>query len=84
MAGHGLRSLVLIEGDRCHVESAAALRIARHLAYPWPAAAAFLLVPAFIQNAVYRIVAANRYRWFGKRDVCVVPTPKLSARFLKD
>jgi predicted DCC family thiol-disulfide oxidoreductase YuxK len=84
LESHGLRSLVYIEGEGCWVESGAALRIARRLTWPWPLAMAFLAVPPFIRNAVYRVVAARRYRWFGKRDACMVPSPDLTSRFLQD
>lgn len=84
LGSHGLRSLVFIEAGRCYAESSAALRVARRLSWPWPLAAAFLAVPPFARNAAYRIVAANRYRWFGKRDACMVPEPDLISRFLKE
>ena len=84
LEGHGLRSLVYIEEERCWVESGAALRIARRLAWPWPLAMAFLVVPPFIRDAAYRVVATHRYRWFGKRDACMVPSPDLTSRFLQD
>lgn len=75
-------SLVLIDGDRAFTESSAALRIARRLRFPWPLLAVFLLVPAFLRDPVYRFVARRRYRWFGKQETCMVPTPALRARFL--
>jgi len=75
-------SLVLIEGGHLHTESTAALRVARHMGGGWPLLYAFILVPAPIRNAVYRFVARNRYRWFGRKDSCTMPTPDLKARFL--
>jgi len=77
-------SIVLLAGDRLYTRSGAALRIARGLRFPWPILSAFLLVPRPLRDWVYDLVARNRYRWFGKRDVCMVPTPELRARFLDD
>lgn len=75
-------SLVLVEGDRCWRRSTAALKIAGHLAPPWRYASALLLMPAFLRDPLYGLLAANRYRWFGQMDACRVPTPELRARFL--
>jgi predicted DCC family thiol-disulfide oxidoreductase YuxK len=77
-------SIVLIDGGRIYARSDAALRIARRLAWPWPLAYALVVVPRFIRDRVYDAIAARRYRWFGRRDVCMVPAPHLRARFLDD
>lgn len=76
-------SIVLIEDGRPYLLSSGILRIARGLGFPWNLAAVFLLVPAPIRDAVYRWVARNRYRWFGKSDVCLLPRPEWRARFLE-
>jgi len=78
-----LSIIVLLEGGTMYTRSTAALRIARHLSGPWPLLSAFLVVPCPLRDAVYDWVAANRYRWFGRRDQCRVPTPVLKARFLE-
>jgi predicted DCC family thiol-disulfide oxidoreductase YuxK len=75
-------SMVLIEGDRVWVRSDAVLRVCRHLPWPWRAASVFLIVPRGLRDAVYRLIARNRYRWFGRSEVCRMPTPALRARFL--
>ena len=75
-------SFVLIEGERFYTESTAALRVARQMDGGWPLLYAFITVPAPVRNAVYRFVARNRYRWFGRQDSCAMPTPELKARFL--
>jgi predicted DCC family thiol-disulfide oxidoreductase YuxK len=75
-------SFVLIEGERFHTESTAALRVAKQMGGGWPLLYAFIIVPAPIRNAVYRFVARNRYRWFGRKESCAIPTPGLEARFL--
>jgi predicted DCC family thiol-disulfide oxidoreductase YuxK len=58
------------------------LRIARRLRFPWPLLYAFIVVPRPLRDIVYDFIARHRYRWFGKRDTCMVPTPELRARFL--
>jgi predicted DCC family thiol-disulfide oxidoreductase YuxK len=77
-------SMVLVTEGRVFTRSAAALRILRGLRVPWPLAFAFIVVPPPLRDWLYDIVARNRYRWFGRRDVCMVPTPDLRARFLND
>ncbi|CAM3486272.1 thiol-disulfide oxidoreductase DCC family protein [Saccharibacillus brassicae] len=75
-------TLVLIENGRRYVRSAAALRIARRLRFPWPLLYALIVVPRPLRNAVYRYIARNRYRWFGKDDTCPIPPPSVRKRFL--
>ncbi len=75
-------SIVLIEGDRVYDRSDAALRIARRLGGAWSLLYAFIVVPRVVRDAVYRFIARNRYRWFGRTEECRVPTPELRARFL--
>ncbi|WP_127588127.1 thiol-disulfide oxidoreductase DCC family protein [Paenibacillus koleovorans] len=78
-----LDSIVLLEEGRCYTESTAALRIARHL-QGWPRWAAPLhIVPRPIRDGVYRFVARHRYRWFGRRDQCLLPPPDIRRRFLE-
>ena len=75
-------SFVLVEEGRVYERSTAALRVARNLGGAWRLLYAFIVVPAFVRDAVYKLVARNRYRWFGKSETCRVPTPELRARFL--
>jgi predicted DCC family thiol-disulfide oxidoreductase YuxK len=75
-------SIVLLADGRVRVKSAAALAIARGLRFPWPLLTVFWLVPYPLRDLVYDWIAKNRYRWFGRRDECWVPTPELRARFL--
>jgi predicted DCC family thiol-disulfide oxidoreductase YuxK len=77
-------SVVLVDGDRVYTQSTAALRVARRLGLPWSLAYAFAIVPESWRNVVYAWVARHRYHWFGKRDVCMIPTADLRARFLDD
>jgi predicted DCC family thiol-disulfide oxidoreductase YuxK len=75
-------SIVLVQDGAIAVKSAAALRIARGLPWPWPLLAVFWLVPRPLRDPIYDWVARHRYRWFGKTSSCLVPTPELRARFL--
>ena len=75
-------SVVLVENGRVWTRSAAALRIARGLTFPWPLAFAFVVVPRPIRDSIYNLFARRRYQWFGKRDVCMMPTQALAERFL--
>lgn len=75
-------SIVLVDSTGVFTRSTAALRIARRLRFPWPIAAVFLLIPSPLRDAVYDFIARRRYRWFGKRDLCWMPTPELQSRFL--
>ena len=77
-----LGSVVLIEDGKVWRESSAALRIARHLPGAWKLLRVFAAVPRPLRDAVYRWIARNRYRWFGKTATCWLPTPELKARFL--
>jgi predicted DCC family thiol-disulfide oxidoreductase YuxK len=76
-------SIVLIEDGRVYTRSTAALRIARGLRFPWPLASAFFAVPRPVRDWVYDAVARNRYRWFGQRAVCMMPTPDIRRRFIE-
>ncbi len=77
-------SVVLVEQAKVYTKSAAALRIARRLRGLWPLAAVFLLVPAFLRDGVYDLIARHRYRLFGKREACMLPSPELRGRFLSE
>jgi predicted DCC family thiol-disulfide oxidoreductase YuxK len=77
-----LKSIVLIQHDRAFIRSTAVLKIAAQLGGFLKIASILFLFPRFIRDFVYNIVAQNRYRWFGKQDVCWVPTPELKSRFL--
>jgi len=77
-------SLVLFEEERFSVSSNAALRILSYL-NGWERHLIFLsVVPRSLRDMVYRFIAKNRYKWFGRREQCMVPTAELSKRFLPD
>jgi len=75
-------SIILIDNDKAYVKSTAALRIARHLSGGYPLFYSLMIVPNFIRNWGYDIIAKNRYRWYGKKDSCMIPTPELKSKFL--
>jgi predicted DCC family thiol-disulfide oxidoreductase YuxK len=77
-----LQSVALIEEGSCYTRSTAALRIARRLSGPWRLLYGLIGVPRSMRDFVYDWIARNRYRWFGRRDACRVPTPELRSRFL--
>jgi predicted DCC family thiol-disulfide oxidoreductase YuxK len=76
------RSLILIEDDQVYLRSTAALRIARRLTAPWRFAAVFLAVPVPIRDAVYRVVAAVRYRLAGTSNACEIPPKEIRDRLI--
>ncbi|MGP8246639.1 MAG: thiol-disulfide oxidoreductase DCC family protein [Bryobacteraceae bacterium] len=82
VAGSPSDSIVLVEDGRTYRNSTAVLLIARRLRFPWPAVYALIAVPAPLRDWVYRLVARNRYRWFGRGPRCMVPAPELRERFL--
>ncbi len=75
-------SIVLLDSDGVHVRSAAALRILRGLGSWFLLLRLGVVLPGPIRDAIYDMVARNRYRWFGRRDTCMIPTPDVAARFL--
>lgn len=77
-------SITLIDDDNHYTKSSAVLRIARHLSGGYPLLYGFMILPAFIRDRMYDLIANNRYRWFGKRESCMIPTPELKAKFLHE
>ena len=78
-----LNTFVLIDGDKCLTKSDAALYISRHLPGIWSLSRMFSLVPKPLRDWGYNIVMRNRYQWFGKKDVCMVPSKPILNRFLR-
>jgi len=75
-------TFVLIEDDKIYLKSTAALRVVKSLSGMWPVLYAAIIIPRFIRDAVYGLVARNRYRWFGKRISCWMPRTEWKERFL--
>jgi predicted DCC family thiol-disulfide oxidoreductase YuxK len=91
LATHGLdaatialepESVLLVSGGRLYSHSSAVLGIARRLGGVWRLAAVGWVLPRGLRDAAYRFVAKHRYRWFGRQESCMLPTPALKARFL--
>jgi predicted DCC family thiol-disulfide oxidoreductase YuxK len=75
-------AFALVEDGALIWRSTAVLRIVRHLTFPWPLAYVLIAVPRPLRDGIYALVARHRYRWFGRRDQCPVPTHELRSRFL--
>lgn len=78
----GLETLLLVDGERCWQHTGAILRVLGALGWPWRLAWAAWLVPAPLRDMLYRAIARNRYRIFGKSEVCLLPAPAHAGRFL--
>lgn len=79
-----LETFVLIDGTRCLTRSDAMLELAARMDAPWSWLRWLRVVPAGVRDRIYQLVVRNRYRWFGRKQTCMVPTPELRARFLED
>jgi len=77
-------SIILIEGGKAFWKSTAALKIAKRLNGGYPLLYGFMILPRFIRDGVYDIISRNRYKWFGKKDQCMIPTPELKTLFVSD
>lgn len=75
-------SIILIKNGKFLQRSNAALEIAKGLTGLWPLLYGFKLIPAFFRDPLYNLIANNRYRFFGKKDHCMIPTPELKSRFI--
>ena len=75
-------SFVLVEGEQVYQRSAAALKVATRLGLPWSLAGVGWILPRPVRDALYNFIAANRYKWFGQHDSCLMPTPEIKERFL--
>lgn len=77
-----LDSLVLVENGEIFFRSTAALKIARNLSGFWPFFYVFMAIPTSVRDWVYNWIGKNRYRWFGKKNTCRLPSPGEKAKFL--
>lgn len=75
-------SFILIDGGKAYKSSTAGLRLYNKLPWYWKWTQAFWMVPKSIRDSVYNIIAKNRYKWFGRKEVCMVPSPEVRNRFL--
>ncbi|MEP6850929.1 MAG: DCC1-like thiol-disulfide oxidoreductase family protein [Acidobacteriota bacterium] len=80
--GENIDSIILIEDEAAYMYSSAPLRVASRLSGAWWLFGIFRIVPKAIRDYFYRMFARNRYKLFGRKEVCMVPTPEIRARFL--
>jgi predicted DCC family thiol-disulfide oxidoreductase YuxK len=75
-------SFILIENNNLYTHSTAVLRMLRLLGGGWKLLYGFIIIPRFIRDAVYNLIARNRYKWFGRKEECWLPRPEWKERFL--
>lgn len=80
--GDKIDSVIVIDNGKAYTYSDAALRIASHLDWPAKAIAALKIFPGFLRQPVYKWIAKNRYKWFGKKEECMVPAKNIRDRFI--
>lgn len=79
-----LDTLVLVEQGKVYLGSTAALRVARLLGGGWPLFYGLIIIPKVIRDRIYQWISEHRYRWFGRRETCRIPTASESAHFLRE
>ncbi|MBS4042331.1 MAG: thiol-disulfide oxidoreductase DCC family protein [Chitinophagaceae bacterium] len=77
-----LNSVVVLIDDKIYTKSSAALMILKELGGVWAIFYVLIYLPKFIRDFVYSLIAKNRYRIFGKKETCMIPTPEIASRFL--
>jgi predicted DCC family thiol-disulfide oxidoreductase YuxK len=82
LAGKHIDSIVYIKGGKAYVKSSGALRLGSHMKGIFRLQVVLLAVPRFIRDAVYDWIARNRYKWFGRQESCMLPSPELKSRFV--
>jgi predicted DCC family thiol-disulfide oxidoreductase YuxK len=75
-------SFVLIDNGKVYKKSAASLRVMNKLPWYWKEAQILRIIPTAFRDAIYDFIAKNRYKWFGKKEQCMIPTPEIRSRFL--
>ena len=78
-----MQSFIFIDAGKVYKQSTGALKVCRYLRGLWPLCYGFMVVPKFIRDGIYNWIAKNRYKWFGIRQACMIPTAEVKARFLK-
>lgn len=77
-----MQSFIFIENGVVYKQSTAALIVCRHLKGLWPLCYGLIIIPKFIRDGIYNWIAKNRYKWFGVRQQCMIPSPDVKTRFL--
>lgn len=78
-----LKSLIFIENEQIHTRSTGALKLAKHLDGIWKLAYVFIIIPRPIRDFFYNVIAKNRYKWFGEKDACMIPSKEIRERFIE-
>ena len=76
-------SVILVENGQTYIRSRAALKISAKLTWPWKIVSCLRILPSFLIDPVYKLIAKNRYKVWGKRDQCMIPSPEIQDRFIK-
>lgn len=76
-----LTSIVFIHNNKAYTESTAVLEIFKVIGGIWSTLYVFKIIPPFLRNGMYKFVARYRYKWFGKKETCMIPKPEYSSRF---
>lgn len=79
---NNFNSFILYRNGRIYTKSTGALLVAKQLSGGWPLLFIFIIIPSFVRNSVYNIIASNRYKWFGKKAACWIPSPHFKEKFL--
>lgn len=82
LSKENLDTFILLDNGKVYRRSTAALRVGNNLPWYWQWTQVFRIVPPFIRDGVYNFIARNRYKWFGKKATCMLPTPGMQSRFL--
>lgn len=75
-------SIILIENGNVFIKSTASLKVSKHLSGLYPLAYGLFIFPAFIRDIVYDFIARNRYKWWGKKETCMIPSEEIKAKFI--
>ncbi|HYJ37054.1 MAG TPA: thiol-disulfide oxidoreductase DCC family protein [Chitinophagaceae bacterium] len=83
LPANNLDTFILIDGERVYDRSTAGLRLYNKLPWYWKWTQVFWIVPRFLRDVVYNFIARNRYKWFGKKEECMIPSTDVISRFLE-
>jgi predicted DCC family thiol-disulfide oxidoreductase YuxK len=82
LPGDFIGSFILVEKSKVYQKSTASLKLLPYLSWYWQWARLGWIVPRFLRDCVYDLIARNRYKWFGKKEACMIPSPEVRSRFL--
>ena len=77
-----LKSFILIDSGKVYKKTTAAIKVGGYLGFPWNLSYIFIIIPPFIRDIAYNIIARYRYKWFGKKETCRIPLPEERRKFL--